>query len=65
MKRNSENRPRLYGTSLLIGGAFTLIELLARKFHTRIEQKRGGSVTRLEMIEPNANTTHRSFLDRV
>ena len=51
------------------GRASTLLRVfrlaLARKFHTQIEQKSGGSVTRLVNIEPNASTTHRIFFDRV
>ena len=39
--------------------------LLARKFHTQIEQKSGGSVRRLEDIRPNDDDTHRFFCDRL
>ncbi len=38
---------------------------LARIFHSRIEQRSGGGVTRLEMIEPNETAIHRFFGDRL
>ena len=38
---------------------------LARIFHSRIEQRSGGGVRRLENIEPNETGTHRFFFDRL
>ena len=40
-------------------------ERQARKFHTRIEQRSGGSVSLLVNISPNDDDTHRFLSDRV
>jgi len=39
--------------------------LLAQKHHREIKQSSGASVQRLESIEPNENTPHRHFTDRL
>jgi hypothetical protein len=38
---------------------------LARIFHNRVNQRSGGSVQRLESIEPNETIPHRFFFNRV
>ena len=49
----------------LESGALDGDYLLARIFHTRIEQRSGEGVRRLEIIEPNDIATHRFFWDRL
>jgi hypothetical protein len=41
------------------------LTLLARIFHTRIEQRSVGGVRRLDFSEPNETATHRFFFDRL
>jgi hypothetical protein len=38
---------------------------LARIFHSRIEQRSGEGVKRVVITQPNENTTHRFFCDRL
>jgi hypothetical protein len=38
---------------------------LARIFHSRVEQRSGESVRRLDITQPNENATHRFFCDRL
>jgi multidrug efflux system outer membrane protein len=40
-------------------------QALARIFHSRIEQRSGESVRRLDITQPNENATHRFFDDRL
>ena len=44
---------------------FAAASALARIFHSRIEQRSGGGVRRLDFIEPNETATHRFFFDRL
>ena len=46
-------------------GKSIIMICLARIFHTRIEQRSGGSVTRLVFTEPNETANHRFFFDTV
>jgi hypothetical protein len=38
---------------------------LTRIFHSRIEQRSGEGVKRVDITQPNENTTHRFFCDRL
>jgi len=39
--------------------------VLARIFHSEIEQRSGESVRRLDITQPNENATHRFLYDRL
>jgi hypothetical protein len=43
----------------------TLVEGLARIFHSGIEQRSGEGVKRLDITQPNENTAHRFFWNRL
>jgi len=53
---------RLFGLSLQeLAAVVRARRLLARKSHNWIEQRSGESVRRLDITQPNENTTHRFF----
>ena len=41
------------------------VAILARIFHSGIEQRSGEGVKRLDITQPNENATHRFFYDRL
>jgi hypothetical protein len=51
--------PMIFLSGITLNCALTWI------FHTRVERSCGGSVRRLDTIEPNENTHHRGFADRL